>query len=149
MAKKFSDKGFGEYIQYQDITDYKPGDIMSGETLRRVWICIGECEDKSVLFLHSSYQGVHICGTTTPDGNEDSIAYNLAKKYMEKYYNDYYSRYPVFKDKTDDEEICKQFIRDTDYLTKYNQMRLSILEDPDNYIRMTPEDILKDLFCEK
>ena len=86
MAKSLSDRGFGKYIKYQDVRNYKPGDIMSGGTPRHVWICVGKCEDESVLFLHSSYQGVHLCGTTTLDGNEDSKAYHLAKEYMKKYY---------------------------------------------------------------
>lgn len=152
MAKKLSDRGYGKYIKYGDVKDYKPGDIMSGETPRHVWICIGECKDKSVVFLHSSYQGVHICGTSTPDGNENSEAYNLSKKYMQKYYKDFYDRYPVFKNTTENKEQ-KQFIRDIDYLTKYNQMRWyisdsSVIQDPDGYIDMSPEEILKDLFNE-
>jgi cell wall-associated NlpC family hydrolase len=153
MAKMLSERDYGKYIRYTDVKDYKPGDIMSGETPRHVWICIGECKDKSVVFLHSSYQGVHICGTTTPDGKDDSEAYNLAKKYMKKYYKNFCDRYPVFKDNPEDKESSKQFIRDTDYLTKYNQMRWeisgkSIVKDPDNYANMSHEKILKDLFNE-
>ena len=57
-------------------------------------------------------------------------------------------RYRIFKEKNKEADY-KQFIRGTDYLTEYNQMRWDVLEDPDGYNDMTPEEILKDLFSEK
>lgn len=153
MAKSFSNKGFGKYIKCSNVKDFKPGDIMSGDGPRHVYICIGQCEDKSVIFLHSSYQGVHICGTAAPNGNFDSDAYKLAKKYMGKYYSDFCKRYPSFKNRTQDKEFYQQYIRDTSYLTQYNQMRWDVSEsgfmsDPDGYLSMTTEKILEDLFLE-
>ena len=74
-----------------------------------VWICIGKCEDVSVVFVHSSPPGVQINGTTTPDGKEDSMAIKLATHYMTKYYQEWAEEYPKFS-------------RNEDYLTKYSQI---------------------------
>ena len=151
MAKSLSEKyHLGTFISSDKLKDYKPGDVMSGNGQRHVWICIGQCSDKSVVFLHSSHQGVHICGTQTPSGSNDSEAYKLAKKYMEKYFPDFSSKFSIFKEYPDKKDcpVRTQFIRNTDYLTKYHQMRWTALDDPDGYLSMDPESILQDLFGE-
>jgi hypothetical protein len=51
-----------------------------------VYIVIGQCDDGSVLLVHSSPAGVQINGTTTPSGENDSKAIILATKYMHEYY---------------------------------------------------------------
>ena len=138
MASEFAKRGYGKYIEKDEIIDYKPGDIMSGPG--HVWICIGECSDGSVVFVHSSPPGVQINGTTTIDGNEDSMAIKLATRYMNKYYPEWSNKYP-------------NFIRDESYLKNFSQMRWDISEsgvlgDPDGYLQKDVTEILKDLFSE-
>mgnify|MGYP000688916402 FL=1 len=81
---------------------------MSGENVSHVWLSLGQCFDGSVVILHSSPAGVHISGTPTPKGAENSQAIKLANKYMSKYYPVWNKKYPV-----------KPF----DYLGKYSQFR--------------------------
>lgn len=141
QAKKFSGFGFGDYCPAKEITDYRAGDIMSStcQCCGHVWIVVGQCEDGSVVLLHSSPCGVQLCGTTTPSGTVDSSAYRLAKKYMKQYYSEWYEKYPRVN-------------RGSSYLTHYGQMRWTtkgedaILSDPDGYQNMEPEEILRDLF---
>lgn len=140
MAKNYASRGWGTYIKRADVKDYKPGDIMSSacKDCGHVWIVIGQCEDGSVVVLHSSSNpGVQLSGTVTPDGKIVSQAAVLAQKYMEQYYPDW----------------CKKFktkIRDEKYLSHFGQMRWnvsgkSVLTDPDGYQKMTAEEVLKDL----
>lgn len=143
QAKKFSELGFGSYKTASKVRDYKAGDIMSSECscCGHVWIAVGQCEDGSVVLLHSSPSGVQINGTVTPAGKKNSQAVKLAKKYMKKYYQQWYKRYPKMD-------------RGSTYLSHYGQMRWkstgenAVLSDPDGYREMSPEEILKDLFDE-
>lgn len=141
QAKKFSDMGFGSYRSAKKIKDYRAGDIMSStcKCCGHVWIVIGQCEDGSVVLVHSSPAGVQICGTVTPSGKKNSKAYKLAQKYMKKYYSSWYKKYPDVS-------------RNSSYLSHYGQMRWSVtggnvkLSDPDGYQGMSAEEVLADLF---
>ncbi|MBQ9200378.1 MAG: hypothetical protein IJ141_09400 [Lachnospiraceae bacterium] len=135
MVGEYADKFNGTFINKDWIERYYPGDIMG--TDGHVFIVIGKCVDGSLLFVHASPPVVSICGTKTPDGNSDSEAVRLAKKYMSKYFPESFGRY----------DTC---IRDTDFLTDYNQMHWNrnVLSDPDGYDDMTPEEIMMDLFRE-
>lgn len=141
QAKKFSELGFGQYISTKKVKDYKAGDIMSStcHCCGHVWIVIGQCEDGSVVLVHSSPAGVQLAGTVTPKGKENSQAYRLAKKYMKKYYASWHKKYPVKA-------------KGKSYLSHYGQMRWytsgdsTVLSDPDGYRELPPEEILKDLF---
>ena len=141
QAKKFADMGYGKYIETSKVDDYKPGDIMSStcSCCGHVWIVVGRCEDGSVVLVHASPPGVQLSGTVTPEGNKNSDAVKLARKYMKKYYPDWYKRYP---------EVSKG----STYLSHYGQMRWNtkgkgmILSDPDGYQEMWAEEVLKDLF---
>ena len=141
MASEFSKKGWGSFTDSQNIKKHNAGDIMSSK--KHVYICIGECADGSVVFIHSSPCGVQINGTTTKDGNQDSLAIELANHYMKTYYANWYEKYPT----------CW---RNKDYLTDYDQMQWyvdgepeSILSDPENIKEMNVEEILKLLFNEQ
>ena len=105
---KFLTENKGKVKKAKYITEYKAGDIMSGENVSHVWLSLGQCFDGSVVILHSSPAGVHISGTPTPKGAENSQAIKLANKYMSKYYPVWNKKYPV-----------KPF----DYLGKYSQFR--------------------------
>ncbi len=136
MVYKYADLFGGTVINKDSVIKYYPGDIMG--TDGHVFIVIGECSDGSLLFVHASPPVVSVCGTKTRDGNPDSEAVLLAKEYMSKYYPESYERY----------DTC---IRDTDFLTDYNQMHWSrsVLSDPDGYDSMTPKEIMTDLFDER
>ncbi len=134
----FIDNDWGVAIKPEDIQDFKAGDIMAkpGHT----YIVIGQCSDGSVVFVHSSPPGVHICGTVTPTGNEQSEAIALAANYMKKYYPEYDEKYSHHG-----------YVRSGDYLTQYTQLRWNTdgaMKDPDGYTEMTAEQVLKDLFNE-
>ena len=137
MARNFSGRGWGTLTEAKDVKDYRAGDIMS--TSGHVWICIGGCDDGSVVLLHSSPPGVAVTGTVTPSGKKDSEAVKLASAYMKKYFPRWYQRYP-------------NNYRGISYLTEYEQMRWTLdgtglLTDPDGYASMTPREILEDLLC--
>ena len=143
QAKKFSEFGFGDYTPAK-IKAYHAGDIMSStcKCCGHVWIVIGQCEDGSVVLVHSSPSGVQLCGTVTPSGKKESQAYKLAKKYMKKYYPVWYKKYPDVS-------------RNSSYLSHYGQMQWNVtgdsvvLSDPDGYQNMSAEEVLSDLFKEK
>ena len=141
QAEKFAKLGYGSFTKAADISDYKPGDIMSStcSCCGHVWIVVGECEDGSVVLAHASPPGVILSGTVTPEGKKNSDACKLAGKYMKKYYPVWYKKYP---------DVCKG----STYLSHYGQMRWNVdgenclLSDPDGYEEMNAEEVLKDLF---
>lgn len=135
-AKECVERGWGQLKKAEDITDYKPGDIMTIPK-EHVWICLGQCKDGSVVLVHASPPGVHLCGTTLP-GKEDSEAVRLASRYMAEYFPEWHKKYP-------------QYSRDgIMYLKESNQMRWDVsgakfMSDPDGYTQKVPEEILKEL----
>lgn len=147
MVPNFASKGWGELITKDKVNRHRAGDIMGKK--RHVYICLGECDDGSLVLIHSSPKGVQICGTTDTNGSESSKAIKLAEKYMRKYYSD-------FDKKFYDENYSKpRYARDISYLTDYDQMSWyvdgregSLLTDPDGLREMTVEDVLKFLFNE-
>ncbi len=97
MAETLAQKGFGKLIKNPQT--FIPGDIVSMQG--HVWICLGTCEDGSVLLIHSSPPGVSICGTDVPgaegtDGvnQADSMAIRLAEEYMCSHYPKWQEKYP-------------------------------------------------------
>lgn len=150
-AKALAEAGFGERTREYVPADFKPGDVfsMSGHC----WICLGACPDGSLVILHSTPSdnkeatgqgggGVQISGLGT---SPDCQAYQLAKFYMEKYYPQWSARYDA---------VCRDYDTYTSLSTSENTGKFSWtigqagLEDPDGYLGMTAEEILKDLFGE-
>lgn len=130
-AEKYSELGFGEFME--NPSGFMPGDIVSMKG--HVWICLGMCEDKSVVLVHASPPGVSICGTSA--GGVESQAVKLAKEYMEKYYPAWQETYP-------DRAVGEK------YVNQVSVMRWSAetLPDADKLQAMTAEEILKRLFEE-
>ena len=136
MARTFSNMGWGTYASAGTFTDFRAGDILSSSS--HVYIVIGQCPDGSVVLVHSSPQGVQINGTYTRSGNPSSQAAALAKQYMQKYYPQWYARYP-------------QVTRSAGYLTGFARFRWSLsgkrmMNDPDRYASKDAAAILRDLF---
>lgn len=139
MAKDFASRGWGTYYKNNAVCSYHPGDIMSTED--HVYIVLGRCCDGSILLLHSSPPGVMLSGTVTPDGNENSMAFQLASEYTEKFY-------PRWHD------IYGNSLKGASYLTNYDQMQWfldgrGVLTDPHRCAIMDPEALLYDLFSER
>lgn len=137
FADRLSEMELGTKSAKGSFSDYQPGDILSSDDCH-VWIAIGQCEDGSVVFVHSSPPGVSICGTVSPDGTEHSMAVQLAEKFMSERFPLWYEKYPG----------CS---RNISYLHNYNRFRWhvgdsEILSDPDDYCSLTPEEILTDIF---
>ncbi len=135
MDDMLSDMGLGTVTKRNDITDYRAGDIMASgcDDCKHVYICLGRCDDGSILLLHSSPPGVQLTGTYTPMGNKDSQAISLASEYMKKYYPDWYDKFPDSS-------------RNESYLTHYDQFRWTALSDEEGYANMSPKEILEDIF---
>ena len=132
------DYGFGTYTLAADITDRRPGDVMSVKG--HVYIMLGTCSDGSILFVHSSVHGVQLGSSPVP-GSDDaagSEACALAKEYMTRCFPDYIAKFPKIE-------------RGRKYLEEYNQFRWSgdVLTDPDGIYEKSPQDILEELFCSR
>ena len=119
-----------------------------------VWVCLGVCEDGSVVFMHSTpsdsrdgYAGGGIqIASLNPNGQKDTRceAYKLADYYMETYYPQWYDRYEISQ---------KSY---TSYLGTSSNANAGVfswdlsgnalLSDPEGYADMTPAEILMDIF---
>ncbi len=134
MAEDFAARGWGSYTPALEVTDWKPGDIMSMKG--HVWISLGMCADGSVLLLHASPPGVLLCGTRLANG-EESLAVELAKQCMSICYPEWYAKYP-------------DCARDYFYLTDSAQMRWNreTLDDEEGVLDMDAEELSELLFTE-
>lgn len=134
MAKAFADFGWGSYTPRRDVSDFKPGDIMSNE--EHVYIVLGVCEDGSVLLVHASPPGVRICGTDLDQtGTSDAIV--LAQQTMAEQYPKWFEKYPS----------CTV---DVSYLHNYDQFRWNTdtLSDASKIQALDASDIIKSLYNE-
>lgn len=145
QAKVFSEENkFGEYKDFGQITNIKPGDIISISTEERfshVYIAVGQCNDGSIVIIESAPPGVQIRGTQNHDGSYESEAIKLAETYMSKYYSQWHEKFPNC--------VCKPDDYRNDSQMSWEISESSIMKDPDGYINKTPEKILKDLFDEE
>lgn len=134
-AEKLSRMGYGRYIERERVSLRKAGDIMSSQCCccAHVYICVGECEDGSVVFLHSSPPGVQLGGTCRPDGSFSSRAISLAGEYMGRYFPEWIRRFPDIS-------------RGVSYLTHYGQLENTFLSDGEGLRKMTCDEVLKTVF---
>ena len=148
QAKNFAnEQGWGTWEQKAPFKpeDFKTGDIFSMNG--HVWICLGKCEDGSLVILHSTPSdsingqgggGVQINGVGE---SKDCQAVKLAEEYMSKYYPQWWDRY---------HEVYKNFDDYTKYegenAGKFSWDLKNTLADPDGYANMSADEILADLF---
>ena len=132
QGKLFAEMGLGEYSE--EFSGVKPGDIMTSND--HVYIVIGECTDGSILFVHSSPPGVQICGTPAKSGLYYSCATELAKKYTQKCFPEWYKKF----------SYCH---RGMSYLTDFSRFRWypEIMPDTDGLYSKTPEEVLEIILC--
>lgn len=108
LAESLAKRGWGKLIH--NPKTFVSGDIVSMEG--HVWICLGTCEDGSVLLVHSSPPGVSVCGTNRTEAQEDnhdeaegnegevkveqqkSTAVLLAEAYMTTHHPKWQEKYP-------------------------------------------------------
>ena len=154
MARTLAEKGLGKWTQnfkkpvnYKDF-EFLPGDIFSKKG--HIWICLGTCEDGSIVILHSTAANSR---TGQPGGgpelsaigeSKDCDAYRLADKYMSKYFPDWYARYPIALKNYEEYTYVEG-----EYVGKFSWNLTgadSVLSDPDNLRSKRPEEILEILF---
>ena len=153
-AKTYAERGWGEWTQEiekpvdHDTSSFLPGDIFS--ISGHVWICVGTCDDGSILILHSTPA---LSRAGQPGGgpelsaigeDENCDAYILADQYMSEYYPEWYERYPVAL-----KDFEQYTAMESEYAGKFTwnvSGENGGLNDPDDYKNKTPEEILKDLF---
>ena len=136
VGSYYKSLGWGKVLSQKDLAadDYtlKAGDV--GFNSGHTWIVLGQCSDKSAVIVHSTPNaGCQIAGTCTPDGNYNSEAITLAKKYMSKYGG--FTKY-------DYHTSCGNYIRNGQYFRWNN----SVLSDPNGYLSKTAAQILADLY---
>ena len=94
MAESLAERGWGKLIK--NPREFLPGDIVSMKG--HVWICLGTCQDDSVLLVHSSPPGVSMCGTSlNQKGNsisQESLAVTFATEYMRENHLQWQEKYP-------------------------------------------------------
>ncbi len=142
-----------------------PGDIVS--ISGHVWICVGVCDDRSIVILHSSPTasrtgafggGVQLSALSAKgEQDTDCEAYQLVSHYMEQYYPQWFLRYPavvkdtkVYLDFPDDKPTVGVFHWNvTDKALQTSGMELIGLSDPEGLRRMNANEVLAVIFNEK
>lgn len=139
MAESFAGRKWGKLLQ--NPKEFLPGDIVSMEG--HVWICLGTCQDGSVLLVHSSPPGVSICGTPIPaesqsqsaEGiNGNSIAIELAKQFMTENYPQWQENYP-------NRSVSDSYLENV-MVMRWNE---GTMRDAKKYQGMSGEEILDEL----
>ena len=148
QAKNFAEvQKWGTWSQEKP---FKPEHFQTGDIFSmngHVWICLGKCEDGSLVILHSTPSdsingqgggGVQINGV---GDSEDCQAVKLAEEYMSKYYPQWWERY---------HKVYKNFKDYTKYsgdaAGKFSWNLNGILTDTEGYASMSADQILADLF---
>lgn len=135
QPKLLADSGLGTCAAR--VGQIRPGDVFSMRG--HIWISLGTCSDGSILILHSTPS---VSRTGSPGGGvqlsaigktADCEAYRLADHYMASYYPQWYTRYGI--------TLCP-----ASYTACVGHFTWSTAYDPDGYQRMTPFEVLRDLF---
>ena len=152
MAENFAKRGWGRL--YKNPKDFLTGDIVSMDG--HVWICLGTCDDGSVLLVHSSPPGVSICGTQAPikhlefsNGESEntentnteyqneisvkkSIAVEFAETFMEAYYPKWQMMYP-------NRTVSTTYLKDVTVM----RWNVETLLDIKKYQEMSGEEVMQ------
>ena len=154
--------GDGDTHRIFDTTDFSVGDIFSDNG--HAWICLGTCEDGSMVFLHSTPSsanygsgeggGVQISALNPYDSSDTNCeAYELAEHYMSIYYPDWCERYSAVVRGSSFIDVWDGGVPGTEGYSEKKAGKFSwdledVLTDPDHYADMTPAEILADLYGE-
>ncbi len=155
MALDFANRGWGTFSKDigSSTEELKkrllPGDIVSKSG--HVWICLGVCDDGSVVILHStpSYSRADAPGggvqISAVGDSEECEAYKIADEYMKTYFGKWYERYPV---------ALKNFEEYTDFTSENTGVfsweigNEAFMSDPDGIRSMSARQVLQLLFKE-
>ena len=152
FAKSLADHhGFGSFSREKNRL-LQPGDIVSIKG--HVWMSLGTCQDGSVLIVHSTPSpsitgelggGVQL-SALDPKGRSNCEAMQLAEAYMSTYCPEWSERYEV---------QLKPYRRYLSFSESKNagvfvwSLSETGLTDPEGYLEMTPEEILRDISMER
>ena len=151
QAQRFANEGWGtmdmgvadaEGKRHFDDSEFKVGDIFSMNG--HVWICLGTCEDGSIVFMHSTPSENNGAGIqiSAIGENKDCMAYQLADHYMETYYPVWAERYDALLKSFDGYTVVSG-----SYAGKFSwNLDGTGLTDSEGYADMTPAEVLGDLF---
>lgn len=143
--KMYANRGWGSY-KFTSAGSFKTGDVVSKNG--HVWIVLGQCSDKSLVILHSTpHAGVQIAGTPDKNRSTNSQAVKLAQSYMKKYYGKFVSKFHL-SSITDISYIYGPTAQGGLNLFRWDVTGKKMLSDPDGYMNMKPDQILKDLYNE-
>ena len=150
-AKDYAEKYWGTYTRdlvkpaNHDTSAFLPGDIVS--ISGHVWLCLGTCDDGSILILHSSPSdsrtGGHGGGVqlTALGESAECEAYRLADQYMAQFCPEWYARYEV---------MLKNYANYADMMSDINAGKFSwdvsgagVITDPDGLRAMRPGEVLR------
>ena len=132
LGYRLNELGLGSVSKCTCPLTHQCGDIFFSPKHSHAYISLGECQDKSVLLLHSSPPGVILSGTSSPCCSASrSQAQKCARKFMQINYPDWFAKFP-------------QCNRGTDYLSDYHRFRFyrTVVPDPDNFTLCPPSYIL-------
>ena len=124
--------GFGNAVSCTPNSAFYPGDIVSIKG--HCFLCLGQCQDGSVLILHSTPNGgVQMSGTVK--GGSSSLASRLAQEFMQEYYPDWCSCFG---------KEGRQSVNASDYLygTKFSWQNAGAVYDAQGLKGKTAEQIL-------
>lgn len=145
--------GLGKYSER--MYEFGQGELKCGDIVSmsdHVWICLGRCDDGSIVILHSSptksvtgAKGGGVQMSVLSRNGSSCEAYRLAVSYQQKYFPEWTSRYPV---QVKDIESYLGFARTGNTGVFRWNIGAGGLEDPDGYLEMNAAEILKDIFGE-
>ena len=154
--------GDGDSHRLFDTADFNVGDVFSDNG--HVWICLGVCEDGSMVFMHSTPStsrdglgeggGIQISALDLEDRDTCEAA-ELADYYMSKYYPEWNERYGAVTKGSSYVDVYDNGVPGTEGFSARKAGRFSwdlengVLTDPDGYADMTPAEILADLYGEE
>lgn len=129
-----------------------PGDIVSIKG--HVWMCVGTCDDKSIVIIHSSATpdkkgelsgGVQLGAINPNNTDTDCEAYKLIEKYTSEYYPKWNENFEITLKPYD---TYFDFSKNEDTGVFSWKIGTDGITDPDGYHNMDAEKILSNLFKE-
>lgn len=137
MAASLAGYGYGSVAKCTSLDTFKPGDIVSLKG--HCFICLGQCEDGSVLIVHSTPNGgVQVSGTVSEGRN--SQASGLAVDFMQRYYPEWWESFGC-----EGRQAVDAFV----YLNgaKFSWNMEAIMTDEQNLRNRSACEVLKYLGC--
>lgn len=131
LGYRLEELGLGSVSEASPSLNHLCGDIFFSPKHCHAYISLGECDDKSVLLLHSSPPGVMLSGTPAPYSSARSQAQKCARRFLQINYPEWYAKFP-------------QTDRGRDYLCDYHRFRFYkvVVPDPDELSSCSATHIL-------